>query len=101
MQRANITLENNWLVISGELDFFTVTKMLQTSRDLLRNVVDWRFDLSQVTSSNSAALALLLEWVKQAKRYNKNILFKKIPPQIISIAAVAGVDKFLEPLSVT
>ncbi len=93
ISQASITVENNHLMISGELNFSTVTGLWNASLALLPQQNELHFDFSKVTSSNSAGLALLIEWLKYAKQKNKVINFKNIPPQLLSIAKVSGIEE--------
>lgn len=86
---------NDHLVVSGDLNFKTVVNLWDESLPLLAKHNELCIDLAKVTSANSAALTLLLEWLKYARRENKSITFKNIPSQLLSIAAVIGVDKIL------
>jgi len=73
---ASVRLENNRLMVSGDLNFVTVPELSAQSLPLLMECNALQFDLSRVTSSNSAGLALLLEWLKHAKkrmRYELNL----------------------------
>ncbi|MCW8830767.1 MAG: STAS domain-containing protein, partial [Gammaproteobacteria bacterium] len=49
-------------------------------------------DLAEVTDSNSAGLALLLEMVRVTKSQNKTINFKNLPEQISIVASAYGID---------
>jgi phospholipid transport system transporter-binding protein len=89
---AAIVEEKNRLIVSGELNFETVAVLWKQSLPLLVKYPHINIDLSQITSSNSAGLALLLEWLKYGKRENKVITFSGIPQQLQSLAAIAGVD---------
>ena len=93
--KASAHFADNCLVISGELNFVTVVNLWSESLPLLAKHNALHIDLSRITSANSAALALLLEWLKYARRENKTISFKNTPSQIQSIAAVAGIDNLL------
>ncbi|MCD6038895.1 MAG: Sulfate transporter/antisigma-factor antagonist [Gammaproteobacteria bacterium] len=90
---ATIVCEDHRLRVSGELNFKTVEALWKQSLPFLssqQSSID--IDLSQITMSNSAGLALLVEWLKYAKRENKTIIFHGIPPQLQSIAKVAAVN---------
>ena len=92
MSKAAMTAdEKGQLIVSGELNFATIVGLWNQSLPLFTNRSQIDIDLSQVTQSNSAGIALLVEWIKYAKRTNKPILFHGIPAQLQSIAAVAGV----------
>ena len=95
IKHASIHCHDSKLVISGDLCFSTVTKVWRASLSLLVKQPHWLFDFSQVKSCNSAALALVLEWLKYAKRENKTIQLLHLPQQLLSIAKVAGVEQIL------
>ena len=95
---ASITFQNNRLMVSGDLGFQTVMHVWAQSLPLLaqaNTVSELQFDLSNVISSDSAGLALLLEWVKYAKRINRKISFQYLPAQLNSIIAVAGISDLI------
>lgn len=93
--QADITVDRDRLCVSGMIDFFTAMQLWQQSLPLLsqKNTLD--FDFSAVISANSAALALLLEWLKYAKREQKTITFHGLPSQLLSIATIAGLENIL------
>lgn len=55
----------------------------------------WNFELGQLIGTDSAALALILEWVKLGTQQARSIKLHNIPPSILSLAQVAGVDEIL------
>ncbi len=93
---ATLTLENNRLLVAGDFNFFSVAALWEQSLPLLIQCAELHFDFSAVQASNSAGLALLVEWLKWAKQHNKPISFKNIPPQLMSIAGVCGLDSILQ-----
>jgi len=94
--RANIAESNTGcLMISGTLNFMTVVELWNASLSFIAKNPALQFDFSKVTAVNSAGLALLLEWLRYAKSHNKMISFDNMPKQLLSIATVAGIEKFL------
>ena len=87
------------LLISGELTHQSVPQVLKMSREFINNTVgsnkNLAIDLGGVTRSDSAGVALLIEWMRQAKINQRIIQFKNIPAQMREIANVSGVDKLL------
>jgi phospholipid transport system transporter-binding protein len=79
------------LVVSGDLNFVTVPKVWEQSLLLLTSLPELNFDLEKITFSNSAGLALLIEWMKYAKKSQKKIYFHHIPSQLSSIIKATGV----------
>jgi phospholipid transport system transporter-binding protein len=90
-----IEYKKDFFVISGELNFTTAVKLWNESLALMAKASQLNFDFTAVTNSNSAGIALLLEWVKYAKQHQKSIRFNNIPKQLNSIIAVSGISKVL------
>jgi phospholipid transport system transporter-binding protein len=90
-----IEYKKDFFVISGELNFTTAVKLWNESLVLMAKAAQLNFDFTAVTNSNSAGIALLLEWVKYAKQHQKTIRFNNIPKQLNSIIAVSGISKIL------
>ena len=86
------------LLLSGELDFTTVTRVNGEALTLLEDADSIRVDLQGIVRSDSAGLALLVEWMRAARRLGKPIQFLNIPQQMLAIARVSGLDEVL-PLS--
>ena len=86
------------LLLSGELDFTTVTRVNGEALKLLQDADSIRVDLQGIVRSDSAGLALLVEWMRAARRLGKPIQFLNIPHQMLAIARVSGLDEVL-PLS--
>lgn len=81
--------------ISGVLGFSTVADILEDSKELFEDYSVIKVDFSGVTESDSAGLALLLEWVNWAKHYVREIRYLNIPAQIRAIARISEVDELL------
>ena len=92
---ATILDENNQLTVSGVLNLATVMTVWKQSLLLLVQYSHVNIDLSKVTASNSAGLALLVEWLRYGKQENKTITFSGMPPQLQSIAKVVGINFIL------
>ena len=66
---SEFTLEDRGdghFALSGEMTFDTAEKILDASGDMFDEHTQLEVDLSGVTDSDSAGLALLLEWVTWA-----------------------------------
>ena len=92
LKAVSIVNQNGRLIVSGDLNFLTVPIVWEHSLPLLSTSQELNFDLEKITFSNSAALALLIEWIKYAKKNQKKIQFHHIPPQLTSIINAAGVS---------
>lgn len=91
---ASITVQNDKLLVAGDLVFATVMQLWDASLPLLAKQAQLNFDFSQVTNSDSAGVALMIEWAKYAKQARKTIHFQHLPTQLASIIAILGI-KFL------
>ena len=87
--------KGNGLMLSGELTFDTVNSVRQQGMGLLSSDGPDIIDLKGVTHSDSAGIALLLEWLREAKRLNKHIHFINMPQQMQAIAKVSGLQELL------
>ncbi|PHS24512.1 MAG: sulfate transporter [Methylophaga sp.] len=87
--------EDNIFRVTGELTFATVNALLEQAPDLFENHHKLNIDLTNVTRSDSAGLALLIDWIRLAKNTNKEIMFYNIPAQMLAISNASGVDELL------
>lgn len=92
---ADIIFQDNQFRLSGDLCFANVMTIYRKSLTNLSNCHALDFDFSQVKSSDSAGLALVLEWWNYAKLHNKTIQFSCLSADLMSIAKAAGVDQLL------
>jgi phospholipid transport system transporter-binding protein len=56
---------------------------------------DLTIDLSAVKKVDSAAVALLLQWQREAARAGKHVVFAGVPPALCSLATLYGMDEVL------
>jgi len=81
--------------VGGLLDATTVTRLLEDGQTRFHGVSDVIVDLGGVTESDSSGLALLLEWLRLARKGNQRIRFEHVPQQIIALARISEVDDLL------
>jgi len=91
-QTADITFQDNRYLISGDLNFNNVMSVYQKSLQQTEKSSELIFDFSQLHSTDSAGLALMVEWIKLSKQLNKPIHFHHLSEDIMSLAKAAGVD---------
>jgi phospholipid transport system transporter-binding protein len=88
--------DGNTYRIAGELNMQTVPALLQEVEQVLnRTRGEVCFDLQQVNRSDSAGLALLVEWMQFARQRQRELTFKNLPQQMQDIARVSGLDGLL------
>ena len=95
---SDFTLEDRGdgcFAFSGEMTFDTAERILKASEDPFEEHSQLEIDLSGVTISDSAGLALLLEWVTWANHTVREIRFTGMPERIMAIAKTTEVDQLL------
>lgn len=81
--------------VRGDLTFRTAGIALEESKELFSDHSILEIDLGGVNKADSAGLALLLEWVNWAKNYVREIRFRNVPDEILSMAQISEVDDML------
>ena len=81
--------------IKGELSFNTVPEAYARTRDCFNNGEHVQVDLSDVQRTDSAAIALILEWHRLAKEHNARIILNNIPVMLKKIASVSDLDNLI------
>jgi phospholipid transport system transporter-binding protein len=95
---SEFTLEDNGdghFALSGDMTFDTAERILQASAAPFSEHTRLEVDLSGVTASDSAGLALLLEWVTWANHTVREIRFSGMPERVMAIAKTTEVDGLL------
>ncbi len=95
---SDFTLEDHGggsFALSGEMSFETAERILQASEKPFAKHTSLEIDLSGVTMSDSAGLALLLEWVTWANHTVREIRYTGMPERVMAIAKTTEVDGLL------
>jgi len=79
--------------VQGELTFASIDRNSIKSTGFLKTAKTVTVDLSQVTNTDSAGLALMIEWIKIARANRANLKFKGVPNQLINLAKLSGFDQ--------
>ena len=83
--------------VRGALDFATVGELLAKGVAAFGGRSRVVLDLREVTRSNSAALALLLEWLDLGRSRGFELRFVNLPESLLAIARLSNVDALLSP----
>ena len=81
--------------IVGTLSFDNVTSLLDESMSMFDGKSVLKFDLEAVDKSDSAGLALLIEWMSLATKKGQSVSFVNLPKQMLDIASVSGLNEVL------
>ena len=84
--------------VRGVLDFTTVGALLSKGVAAFGGCREVVLDLQGVTRSNSAGLALLLEWLDHGRAQGFELRFVNLPDSLLAIARMSNVDALLPSL---
>ena len=86
-------------LLSGELSFSSVPGLLQEGERLLPGTREAAgnvtMDLQGVSRTDSAGLALLVEWTRDVRAQGIEITFLNIPAQMVALARLSGLEEVL------
>ena len=83
--------------VVGALRFTTVSALLPVGEAAINAGRAAVIDLAEVTSSDSAGLALLIDWLSVAKSAGRTLRFENIPSQLQQLARLSEVEELLMP----
>jgi phospholipid transport system transporter-binding protein len=89
-------LNDGQFALNGSVTFATAGAILRESEQPFEEHTLIEVDLSGVGETDSAALALLLEWITWANHTVREIRFTAMPDKILAIAKVTEVDHLLK-----
>jgi len=81
--------------VSGVLDASTAREVLEQSESRFEQFKELDVDLGGVGESDSAGLALLIEWLRLARQGAKTIRFANVPAQIEALARISEVEDLI------
>lgn len=81
--------------VVGALTFDSVTPLVEAGARLLKGKTEVCLDLLQVSRTDSAGLALLIEWMREADRCGTVVNFRNIPEQLLAIATASRLAHLL------
>jgi len=89
--RLNKTSEYHYQ-LTGSLSFKQVSTVVNLLDSAIANAnnSDVSVDLSGITHSDSAGLALLIEWLRRARQQSVRLVFLNLPDQLHEIARISA-----------
>jgi phospholipid transport system transporter-binding protein len=84
--------------VRGPLTFATARQARDTGLAALRNISarEIGIDCSGITSSDSAGLSVLLDWLAFAKSAGRSLRYAGLPEQLKALARISDVEELLE-----
>jgi phospholipid transport system transporter-binding protein len=88
-------LGNGRFSVSGSLNGAAASSILKQSQELFQGQSQIEIDFTGVSESDSAGLALLIEWLRSSKQHDQRLRFANIPAQISALARISEVEDML------
>lgn len=82
--------------VEGVLHFDTVASVLPAGEEAIAAGHATLIDLKDVTESDSAGLALLIEWLSYAKAAQQPLRYENVPGQMRALAHLSDIEDLLE-----
>ncbi|MDT4330374.1 STAS domain-containing protein [Methylomonas sp. MED-D] len=79
--------------VTGNLTFASIDRQSLKSFKFLKGMDSICIDLAQVGTTDSAGLALMIEWIKQSRASRVRLTFKNVPAQLLALAKLSGFDE--------
>ena len=89
-----IRREGQRLVVSGAVTLGNAAALLEEGRRHIAEGVQ-TVDLAEVNEMDSALLAVLLAWLRDARGSERKLSFVNLPESLRTIAQLYGVDRLL------
>ncbi|HPF26698.1 MAG TPA: STAS domain-containing protein [Steroidobacteraceae bacterium] len=86
------------LAVVGELTFKTARVACAVGEQALRTLSPSkrvRIDCAGVERADSAGVAVLIEWLRLARRSGRDIQYVTLPASVLAIARISELDKLL------
>ncbi len=82
-----------YYTLEGSLTFASIDKQTPKSFKFLKGMDSICIDLSHVEATDSAGLALMIEWIRLSRMNRVQLRFKNIPDQLLTLAKLSGFDE--------
>lgn len=89
-----IKRDGNRVLVSGDLTILTASQVFKTGLQPLGKE-PLVIDLAQVGAVDSAAVSLMLSWVREAQRSSVQVCFAHVPDNLLSLAKLYSVAESL------
>jgi phospholipid transport system transporter-binding protein len=93
MSKLTLTEQSpGYFTVKGKLTFASIDKQIVKSFNFLKGIDSICIDLAKVEASDSAGLALMIEWIRLSRMNRVRLRFKNIPEQLLALAKLSGFD---------
>ncbi len=92
-------LSANRTALRGDINVHSAAQIVAQGQNCIRQAQgEWCVDLQAVEQASSAAVALLLEWLRSARAQNKAFYIENLPAQLRPILGISDLEPFFAPL---
>ena len=94
---ASVTLgEDQKIILTGNLDVVSAENVFQVGLRIIQEQDSYIIvDLAGIEKSDSAGLATLVAWRNYCTNHQKIITFVNLPPQILAMAKLCGLEEII------
>jgi len=89
-----VTFKDRFIHVAGALTVDTVSQVLEASQPFITGELKG-VNLGGVSEVDSAALALVVEWLRIARKLGIEIGFEQIPPVLLDLAQSSGFEEIV------
>lgn len=94
MSKLSVQVNNAGdVLVSGEITYYTVNDALKMN--FLQAQQNVKVNFAGVKHSDSSGLALMVHWLREAKKANINLCFEAVPEKLAALAKVSNLDEIL------
>ncbi len=86
-----IDRQGSRIAIKGSVNFGNVTKVIAKGLSEIESGAS-EIDLSKLESADSSAVSMMLEWLRAAKKRNRNLSFHNMSPDLQSLVRLYGLS---------
>ncbi len=90
-----LSREGEQVRLKGEMTHATVVDALQQSESIFSQTDALIIDLQEVRKVDSAALSLMLEWVRRGQQRHQEVAFTRLPQALHRLSRIGGVSTLL------
>lgn len=87
--------------VTGDMTFERATQVFNSIDVSAIDCDEISINLAAVQQSDSAALAIMLEWANQAQKVQKKVSFSNVPIQLMRLIEMTDLDKILKLVPAT
>ncbi|HEX4377214.1 MAG TPA: STAS domain-containing protein [Steroidobacteraceae bacterium] len=82
--------------VEGPLTFASVPSLQANGARLVRSATGaLTFDLHSVSAIDSAGLALLIDWLAEAKALSRSLKYDQLPETLVALARLSDVEELI------